>query len=113
PEQPPFLIVPLRDGAKERDLVDLLKQISFRPGAPQIKPFETCVRVDNVLFAGSALTLERVRKKAAAQRPGLAEAFAAAGDTTAQLLIVPSDDHRRVLREMLGQAPDRPGGPLG
>jgi hypothetical protein len=113
PEQPPFLIVPLRDGVKERDVADLLKQISFRTGATERLRFETCVRLDNVLFAGSPQALDRARKKPAAPRPGLADAFAAAGESAAQLLFVPSDDHRRVFREMLGQPPDRPGVPLG
>lgn len=113
PEQPPFLIVPLTVGAKERDLADLLKQISFRPGAAERLRFETCVRLDSVLFAGSPQALERARKKPAAPRTGLGDAFAAAGESAAQLLFVPSDDHRRVFREMLGQPPDRPGVPLG
>lgn len=108
PELPPFLIVPVRDGANERGLSDLMTQISFRPGTAERVRFETCIRDDNVLIAGSPQTLERVRKKSAAPRGGLADAFAAVGESTAQLLIVPSNDHRRVLRETLGKAPGKP-----
>jgi len=46
-----------------------------------------------------------VRSSAAASRPALAEAFAAAGNAPLQVLLVPSDDQRRVVREMLGGQP--------
>ena len=61
---------------------------------------------------GSPAALERVRRAAAAPRPELSAAFAAAGGeaVAARLLILPSADSRRVLEEMVPNFPAELGG---
>src|SRR6185503_1130693 len=62
---------------------------------------------------GSGETIERLKTIKAVPRPELAKAFALAGDTAAQFIFSPTDDTRRVLREMLPRLPDELGGGSG
>jgi hypothetical protein len=63
--------------------------------------------------AGSPEVLARPTTLKASPRPDLAKAFALAGDTTAQAILSPTDDTRRVIREMLPRLPEEIGGGSG
>jgi hypothetical protein len=62
------------------------------------------------MLMGPLQTLERVKTLKPDPRPELAEAFQAAGDTAAQLLVLPPKDTRRVVEEMTPELPKEVGG---
>ena len=62
------------------------------------------------IVAGSEVSIARLRDASPKPRPELAEAFAAAGDTAAQVLLIPTEDNRRVLEQMLPKLPAELGG---
>jgi hypothetical protein len=103
----PFLIVapiaPEGDGDKA---IELLKQLlRGREWA-----FEK--RTGAVLAGGPEL-LERLKVQPPTPRPNLAKALAAAGNAPIRLAVIPSDDVRRVIREMLPPLPAELGGAGG
>ena len=72
---------------------------------------EVTERLDGVLYAGSRATLQRLKKKMKPDdRPALAAAFEAAGDTAAQALFVPPQYWQRVIEEMMPTLPPAIGG---
>ena len=105
PQSTPFLIAPVGANADARAMSELLK------GDPS-GPFnaEVVEKLDHVIFAGSRFTRRRLAGLKPAARPDLARALAAAGDTAAQLLILPSADMRRALKDSLPQLPPQLGG---
>lgn len=104
PQHGPFLIVTVNDGGDQNQLVRVLSPF-FARGDDQ-----TCESLGDVVFCGHRGTLTRLKTLAIKERPELADAFKAAGDTTAQLVVTLSDDQRRVVREMLPQFPKQLGG---
>lgn len=98
--QPPFVVIPL---AAEQDAE------AFKATLANL-PFETVERVGNSLVAGGKRALERVKTQPASARPEAARAFAAAGDTAAQILLLPSADVRRAIEELLPALPAEAGG---
>lgn len=103
PPGPPLVVVPLASGAKAvRAVLD--RVLDFKHS-----PFETFT-VDQAFIAGSTEARKRIQSGKPAARPELAKAFAAAGDTTAQLLLLPTADTRRVLSELLPALPPQLGG---
>src|SRR5436190_1885708 len=64
----------------------------------------------NLAIIGSQRAIERMRHQRPAARPEFAKGFERAGDTAAQFVFSPSEDTRRVLREMLPRLPDQVGG---
>ena len=70
----------------------------------------TCATIHNAVFAGTNEALERVRQLKPVERPELAAAFAALGDTGAELVLTPSSDTRRVVEEMMPILPKELGG---
>lgn len=111
PHQPPFVIVPLEQNADARALAELLKHDPERQEKPLA--FAVSEKVDGVVFAGSKVARERLRALKAANRPELAQAFAAAGDTAVQVLLVPSADVRRVVEETISNLPGELGRDAG
>jgi hypothetical protein len=105
PTQPPFVVVPLGAGADAKEISrelgrgPLLERQPFR--------FETLGRA--VVGAGES-TLKRLRPLKPAPRPELDKAFAAAGDTAGQALLLPPAETRRVLDELLPALPPELGG---
>ncbi len=59
---------------------------------------------------GPGEILEKLRDIRPAPRPELPAAFAAAGDTAAQLILLPTADNRRVIEETLPVLPEELGG---
>jgi hypothetical protein len=108
PSSSPFpMIVPLGEGADARAIGQLLC------GGGSVKEpvtLPTCATVHNAVFAGTNEALERVRQLKPVERPDLPAAFAALGDTGAELVLTPSADTRRVVEEMLPILPKELGG---
>lgn len=103
PIDPPLVVVPLAAGTDAASIRRVLGRI---PGL-NLLSFE---KFDQTLLAGSAAARKRVRSGKPAVRPELTKAFAAAGDTTAQLLLLPTKDTRRVIDELLPALPPQLGG---
>jgi len=66
--------------------------------------------IDGRFIIGRERTLQRVKQLKSTPRPELAKAFEVAGDTTAQVLFLTSDDSRRVIGELLPRLPAEIGG---
>jgi hypothetical protein len=96
-----FMIVPVEDGADADALAKVLG-LAFEVGAK--------LDGDKAVFGGPRATWERVKNMKAAERPEVAKAFAAAGDTALQVLLVPTADSRRVIEAMVPRLPKEVGG---
>ena len=104
-------VLPIEKGGDRELLKNLmLYGPNFKKGARSASAFEVCEIVDDVMYCGEKATFERLRKSPPPPRPALEEAFAAAGDTTLQIVLTPTDDHRRVLKEFLPNLPETLGG---
>jgi prepilin-type processing-associated H-X9-DG protein len=114
PQSAPFVIVPLGANADARVIANLLGsgQPAVAPGKRDASPVaaEVCEAIDGVVFAGSKAERQRLRTFRAAPRPDLAKAFSAAGDTTAQVILLSSNDIRRAIQDTLPQLPGELGG---
>ena len=106
---PPFVVVPLAQGA---DAAEIGRLLCGGGNEPPLLKFPHCATVHEAVFAGSAAALERVRRPSAVSRPELPAAFAAVGDESlsARLLVLPSADIRRSLEEMVPSFPAELGG---
>lgn len=101
--EPFVLIVPLAEGADAQAVRRVLERIE----AFKQLHFETR---GQVLLGGSEAVRKRLKSAKPVARPELAKAFAAAGDTTAQLIVMPPPDTRRVVEELLPTLPSQLGG---
>lgn len=117
PAEPMLVVAPLQPGADERAVRGLL--YSGRADGPVPKPRDPKRRGrprTQVQVVGRAVVRctwpvwQRVKEITPHERPELAEAFAAAGDTAAQVLLLPTADDRRVIEEMMPQLPKEIGG---
>lgn len=116
PRNPPFLIVRIKEGGDPRAVARLLASGAggaAEPGAGPRGPFEAVEPLGTVVFAGSKAALARLKTLKASPRAELAKAFEAAGDTAAQVVVVPTADNRRVIRESLPLLPPEIGGGSG
>ncbi len=104
PKEPLLIVAPLKGSAPAAEAAEILKQLTGQSAAEAI---------GNTAVAGTPQVLARLEKLQPAARPDLVKAFALAGDTAAQLIIAPTDDTRRVIREMLPRLPDEIGGGSG
>jgi hypothetical protein len=95
----PFLIVPLADGADSNALAALLSGKS----RPKVLAFsdESVENLDHALFVGSRAALARLRTGKPSLRPEVAAAFAGAGDTAVQVLLLPTADAQRIIEEVV------------
>jgi hypothetical protein len=104
PHAPVIVVAPLAAGADAAQAAETLKQLTRLPAAETI---------GKAAVAGTPEVLARLKTLKPALRPDLVKAFALAGDTTAQLIVAPTDDTRRVIREMLPRLPEEIGGGSG
>jgi hypothetical protein len=98
---PGFLIIPLEEGADNAAL-SRLARIDFEASSS--------LKGGKAVFAGSKAALKRLGSLKATERPELARAFAAAGNTALQFLLVPTRDNRRVIEEVMPTFPKEIGG---
>lgn len=105
PKEPFFLVVPVAAG-KEIQHADQLLAGMLRPN--QVKEV-----IRNRVVIGAAPVLQRLKALQPVGRPELAKAFERTGDCAAELVFAPTEDTRRVLREMLPRLPDEVGGGSG
>jgi hypothetical protein len=98
--QEPFFVVPLSEGANDEALGKFLAT-GYRQ-----KP----ATINKAVVVGSESTIDRLREMKPSERPDLPKAFAAAGDTTAQFILLPSDDNRKVIDQLMPMLPKEFGG---
>jgi len=117
PGEPILIVVPLGPGADQRALRGVL--YSGRADGPVSRPDDTPGRgrartqvavVRNAVVRCKRPILQRVSKMTPHRRPELARAFAAAGDTAAQVLLLPTANDRRVIEELMPKLPTEVGG---
>ena len=109
----PFLVAPLQEGADGRAVAELLsgeRAALLTRQIPLPVAGGTAEVLDHLVFVGGKAALERIRAGKSAPRPEVAEAFAAAGDTAAQALLLPTADARRAVREIMPALPREVGG---
>lgn len=106
-QRDPFaLIVPLGPGADEKALTDL-----FSTGFELEKQRNQGIqKAAGALVIGDRDKIKRLQAIKPSERPSLAAAFEAAGDTTFQALVIPPDYMRRVVEETMPQLPKEVGG---
>ncbi len=103
--QTPFVVVPVPEGGDAAKVREQLQKI-----VSQYQKGWRAASHGRAVVGGSERALKRLQGLRPAPRPEVAEAFAAAGDTTAQLLFLPTDDLRRVFGEMMPTLPAAVGG---
>ncbi|MCK4624719.1 MAG: hypothetical protein KAV00_05360, partial [Phycisphaerae bacterium] len=119
PAEPYFVVVPLRPGAKAEVLTGLVT--SGKAEAAKSRPAKrrksgglfgcpAAGKIKNAIVAGSPEQLKRLRAANGVDRPNLPKAFAAAGDSSVQILLLPTPDTRRVIEEMMPELPKEIGG---
>src|SRR5262249_6251219 len=99
----PFVVVPLHEGTNVDALLRLREESHLFPGG-------SAERVGKALVAGSKRTVARLRNLKAEPYPELARAFAAAGDSTMQVLLLPSASSRQIVEQLMPQLPKELGG---
>jgi hypothetical protein len=105
--QAPFFIIPLTATANAGELTRLLQARK----APLANARSDVVeKLGDSLFAGPRAALARLRAAQPQPRPDVAKAFAAAGDGTLQVVLVPTADAKRVVKEILPTLPRELGG---
>src|SRR5439155_16155168 len=103
PGLPPFVVVPLEGDADAKVIGETLAQAKpFRE-----YKFDT---IGSALVGGAEKTLTRVKTLKPDNRPDLAKAFAAAGDTAIQAILIPTNENRRVVEEIMPKLPQELGG---
>jgi hypothetical protein len=108
PEDLFFFAVPLSPGANERVIARMIQKYTG-------EPFSTIERIGDVLLLTRSREMaDRLKSlPPVAERkisPDLEKAFAAAGDTAAQLVVLPPEYSRRVIAEMMPTLPAEVGG---
>ncbi|MBN1910095.1 MAG: DUF1559 domain-containing protein [Pirellulales bacterium] len=108
---PPLVVAPLGPKA---DIEMLRAEIpDLRPSAKRRNDDGIQARqISAAVVFGKPRAFRRLEVHQPHRRPHLADAFRAAGDTDAQLLFLPTDNDRRVIRELMPQLrPELGGGP--
>ena len=100
PKHPLALVLPIPEGADAERLTALIEML----------PFEVHRQRKGTIFAGSAAAWERLEQLGADPRPELTAAFAAAGEATASILLLPPAHAARAIEEILPQLPEELGG---
>jgi hypothetical protein len=94
----PLIVAPLDPGAKSKEIAALL-------GSGRFVPRGQYEQLKGAVVGGNPEGRERLRTLKPEPRPDLARALAAAGDSAAQFLVLPTDDMRRVLEEIMPRLP--------
>ena len=115
--EPLFWVVPIGEDGDAETIGSLLisgkatAEPSRRGRADGLFPCaKASATLHGAVCAGSASALEALRQLRAHRRPKLVEAFAAAGPAAVQVLLLPTDDTRRIIEETLPALPPQLGG---
>ena len=100
---PGFLVVPLHEGTDANALLGMRQQLHLGPDVQ-------AATIGKALVVGRKQTVGRLRNLKAEPYPDLARAIAAAGDTTAQILLLPSASSRQIVEQMMPTLPRELGG---
>ncbi len=100
PKEPLLVVAPVKAGGAQKTAEALRELLHFEAAD---------VRAGAVVVSSQRI-IDRLKTMQPTPRPEIAKGFEQAGDTAIQLIISPSDDTRRVLREMLPRLPDQIGG---
>jgi Protein of unknown function (DUF1559) len=103
PGLPPLVVIPLEEGADAKSIGETLGRT---------KPFREYKfeKVGSALVGGAEKTLSRLKGLKPDNRPELAKGFAAAGDMAVQVVLVPTNENRRVAEEIMPKLPQELGG---
>ena len=102
PNPGPFLLIPTTNVNTE-ELKAALRNLTGQTVEP----------LDGVMLVGDKRTLERLHGLKPAARPDLDAAFGAVAGSPVQIAFVPSEDQRRVVKELLPTLPKEVGGGPG
>lgn len=105
PPGPVYTILPIDE---DSDVEALLKPVSKR--RPQGSVEDESRRIGNVLILADPRMITLLDSIEPEERPGLEKAFEAAGDTVAQVLIIPPPHVGKVLEAMMPTLPEQIGG---
>jgi hypothetical protein len=103
PTKPPVVVVPVAAGSDT-------KAVARELGHAKLFEQLHTEALGQAVVGASENTLKRLRTLQPAARPELAKAFAAAGDSAVQVLLLPTPDSRRVIAELLPTLPAEIGG---
>lgn len=123
PPEPMLVVVPLGKGADAWKIRSLLysgkldgptaaaesQPATSQPTTGVARKMQTVVLHNAVVFT-RASTIQRLKTLKPDPRPEMEKAFAAAGDTAVQVLVLPTDDTRRVIEELMPELPEIIGG---
>ncbi|HEV2948997.1 MAG TPA: DUF1559 domain-containing protein [Gemmataceae bacterium] len=103
PGQPPFLVIPLEGDGDGKGISEAMSQS---------KHFEhfKFEKIGSAVVGGGPRTMARVKNLKADNRPELAKAFAAAGDTAVQAILIPTNENRKIVEEIMPRLPKELGG---
>ena len=103
PGQPPFLVIPLEGDGDGKVIGEAMNRS---------KHFEhfKFEKIGSALVGGSQKTMARLKALKPDNRPELAKAFKAAGDTAIQAILIPTNENRKVVEEIMPKLPQELGG---
>lgn len=103
PKEPYFVVAPLNPGANAASVAEILQSaLKFEGGAG----------IEGNAVLGSAAVVERLKTLQPAARPEFARGLDRS-DAPLQIVVAPSEDSRRVIRDMLPRLPEEIGGASG
>jgi hypothetical protein len=101
--QPPFVVVPIEGDTDANGIKEALS-------ASKLFAHFKFEKIGSAVVGGTEKTMTRVKNLKPDQRPELAKAFAAAGDTAVQVIFIPTNENRRVIQEIMPKLPAELGG---
>src|SRR5260370_19967278 len=102
PAQGSFIVIPLGEEGDAFAVADWVKQLDPQPGG-------TSAEMNGAVVVGAEATVKRLAKLDPTPRPEIRKALTASGYATAQLVLVPTTDARKILEEMLPKLPSELG----
>ncbi len=103
PGQPPFVVVPLEGDADANGMSQAFA------GSKLFEHFKF-EKIGSAVVGGTEKTLTRLKNLKPDTRPELAKAFGVAGDTAVQVILLPSNENRRIIEEIMPKLPPELGG---
>jgi hypothetical protein len=105
PGQPPLLVIPLEGDSDGKAIVEAMSR------SKHLEHFKF-EKIGSAVVAGGPRTMARLKNLKPDNRPELAKAFAAAGDTAVQAILIPTNENRKIVEEIMPKLPKELGGEL-